>query len=132
MEVIIKQDTIYFEGILTLKQIDSKLIDKKISRSKDDIKQFDLTKVTLLDTAGAYIIIKTAKNLSLSKENIIFANEKDKNLVDIVFKNFPSTAEEELSSKSNVVFNSIYTLGKNTNNLLSEIKTSISFLGAIF
>lgn len=66
MEVIIKQDTIYFEGILTLKQIDSKLIDKKISRSKDDIKQFDLTKVTLLDTAGAYIIIKTAKNLSLS------------------------------------------------------------------
>lgn len=132
MEIIIKQNTIYFEGILTLKQIDSKLIDKKISRNKDDIKQIDLTKVTSLDTAGAYIIIKTAKDISLSKENIIFANEKDKNLVDIVFKNFPTTAEEQLSNKSNVVFNSIYTLGKNTNNLLSEVKTSISFLGAIF
>lgn len=91
-----------------------------------------MTKIVSLDTAGAYIVIKTVNDLNLSKEDIIFANEKDKNLVDIVFKNFPTTAEEELSNKSNVVFNSIYTLGKNTNNLLSEVKTSISFLGAIF
>ncbi|MED7819248.1 MULTISPECIES: MlaE family ABC transporter permease [unclassified Francisella] len=130
MDFKIDQDTIYFEGDLTLKKVKPKAIYKKIG---NHIKYLDISKVKSLDTAGAYFIIKIAKNLSLNKEQIITNNDKNKNLINIVFRNFPSKSDEELVGKSNnVVFNSIYTLGKNTNNLLSEIKASIVFLGAVF
>ncbi|API86478.1 MlaE family ABC transporter permease [Francisella uliginis] len=133
MDLKIDKDTIYFEGLLTLKQVKPKSIDKKINKIKNDIKHLDISKVDNLDTAGAYFIIKLANSLKLSKKQIIVNSEKNKNLIDIVFKNFPCQKDEELVKKTNnVVFNSIYTLGKNTNDLLSEIKASIGFLGAIF
>ena len=59
-------------------------------------------------------------------------NGKDKNLIELVANNYPTKIDKEYSHKSNIVFTSIYTLGKSTNNLLLEVKTSIIFLGAIF
>lgn len=132
MELTVKQDTIYFENLMTLKEINPKIIEKKIAKLKNQIKQIDITKVKDLDTAGAYIIIKTANLLNLTKENIVISSDRDNNLIDIVIKNFPTKIDEEFKNRSNVVFNSIYTLGKNTNNLLSEIKAGLGFLGAVF
>ena len=59
-------------------------------------------------------------------------NGKDKNLIELVANNYPTKIDKEYSNKSNIVFISIYTLGKSTNNLLLEVKTSIIFLVAIF
>ncbi|ASG67549.1 ABC transporter permease [Francisella halioticida] len=132
MDLKVDKDTIYFEGLLTLKQVKPKIIDKKIDKIKNNIKHLDISKIESLDTAGAYFVIRLANTLNLSKEQIIINNEKNKNLINIVIKNFPSQKDEELAKPNNVVFNSIYTLGKNTNNLLLEIKASIGFLGVVF
>ncbi|QIW09850.1 ABC transporter permease [Francisella sp. LA112445] len=133
MDFKIDKDIIYFEGLLTLKQVKPKIIEKNISKITSEIKLLDISKIEALDTAGAYFILKIANRLNLTKDQIITNDQRNKNLINIVNKNFPSKADEELIGKSNnVVFNSIYTLGKNTNNLLSEIKASIGFLGAIF
>ena len=59
-------------------------------------------------------------------------NSKDKNLIELVANNYPTKIDKEYSNKSNIVFISIYTFSKSTNNLLLEVKTSIIFLGAIF
>ncbi|APC91288.1 MULTISPECIES: MlaE family ABC transporter permease [Francisella] len=132
MEINIDQNTIYFAGLLTLKQINPKLVENKISRSKIKVKQIDVTKIEAFDTAGAYFILKVLKDLELTREDLIFDNEKDKKLIELVANNFPTKIDKSYSHKSNIVFTSIYTLGKNTNNLLLEVKTSIGFLGAIF
>lgn len=131
MEINIDQNTVYFAGLLTLKQINPKLVEKKVSRSKVKLNRIDITKIQALDTAGAYFILKVLKDLELTKEDLVFDNHKDKNLIELVANNFPTRVDKENSHKSNIVFTSIYTLGKNTNNLLQEIKASIGFLGAI-
>ncbi|ALB01881.1 ABC transporter permease [Francisella persica ATCC VR-331] len=131
MKINIDQNTIYFAGLLTLKRINPKLFEKKIFRAKATIKQIDITKIETIDTAGAYFILKILKDLGLTKKDLVF-NGKDKNLIDLVANNYPTKIDKEYSHKSNIVFTSIYTLGKSTNNLLLEVKTSIIFLGAIF
>ncbi|MDE4969680.1 ABC transporter permease, partial [Francisella tularensis subsp. holarctica] len=78
-----------------------------------------------------YFILKFLKDLELTKEYLIFDHHKVKNLIELVANNFPTRVDKENSNKSNIVFTSIYTLGKNTNNLLQEIKESIGFLGDI-
>ena len=102
MDLKIDKDTIYFEGLLTLKQVKPKSIDKKINKIKNDIRHIDISKVDNLDTAGAYFIIKLANTLKLSKKQIIVSNNKNKNknLIDIVFKNFPCQKDEELVKKN--------------------------------
>jgi phospholipid/cholesterol/gamma-HCH transport system permease protein len=132
MEIKFAQDTIYFEGLVTLKQIKPKLIEKKINSIKEHVKKINIANIESLDTAGAYFILRIAKQLNLTKENIIINNLKNEDLIEIVARNYPTKVEEELTKKSNFVFNSIYTLGKNTNDLLSEIKAGVGFLGAVF
>ena len=131
MNLKISDNTLYFNGLVTLKSIDAKLISKKLAESSNKISKIDLAEVQELDTSGAYIILKTLHKLNLEKNNLINCSKKNKDLIDIVNKNLPTKKDEEFKKKSNMVFNSIYTLGKNTNNLLNEVKISISFLGAI-
>ncbi|WP_425536901.1 hypothetical protein [Francisella-like endosymbiont] len=132
MKINIDQNTIYFAGLLTLKQINPKLVEKKIFRAKVTIKQIDITKIEILDTAGAYFILKILKDLGLTKKDLVLDNGKDKNFIEFIANNYPTKIDKEYSNKSNIVFISIYTLSKSTNNLLLEVKTSIIFLGAIF
>ncbi|AIT09036.1 ABC transporter permease [Candidatus Francisella endociliophora] len=132
MEIQVKEDTIYFQGLMTLKEINPKQVEKKINHSKKQITKVDISQINALDTAGAYFIIRTAASLNINKEQIIINNDKNRKMIELVTKNYPTKDDEKFINKSNVVFNSIYTLGRNTNNLLSEIKTSIGFLGAVF
>jgi len=131
MNLKISDNTLYFDGSVTLKSIDTKLISKKLSKSSDKITKVDLTEVKELDTSGAYVILKTLNDFGLTKNDLIVSSEKNKNLIELVSKNLPTKKDDEFQKKSNMVFSSIYMLGKNTNNLLSEIKISVSFLGAI-
>ena len=121
----------YFDGLVTLKNIDIKLIMKKLSHKSDKITQVDIAKIQELDTSGAYIILKTLSDLNLTKNNLTNCSEKNKNLINLVSTNLPTKKDDEFQEKSNIVFNSIYMLGKNTNNLLTDIRLTISFLGAI-
>ena len=131
MNLKISDNTLYFDGLVTLKNIDIKLIMKKLSHNSDKITQVDIAKIQELDTSGAYIILKTLSDLNLTKNNLTNCSEKNKNLINLVSTNLPTKKDDEFQEKSNIVFNSIYMLGKNTNNLLTEIRLTISFLGAI-
>lgn len=108
MKINIDQNTIYFAGLLTLKQI-------------------DITKIETLDTAGAYFILKILKDLGLPKKDLVLDNGKDKNLIELVANTYPTKIDKEYSNKSNIFLTSIYNIGKSTNNLLLEVKTSIIF-----
>ena len=132
MQIQLKDNTVYFEGMITLKELKPKQIDKKIATFKDNIQKIDINQITDLDTAGAYFILKIANSLGISKDQIVSNNHRNNKMIELVSQNYPSKTDSGLNHKSNVVFNSIYTLGKSTNSLLSEIKTSIGFLGAVF
>ncbi|QIV95665.1 phospholipid/cholesterol/gamma-HCH transport system permease protein [Allofrancisella inopinata] len=131
MNIKVVQNTIYFEGFLTLKQIKPKLIEKPLNSLKNNIQFVDITNVQELDTAGAYIILKTLAKFKLDKKQIICTSERNQNLINLTNRNLPTKEIGKFSKKPNAVFNSIYILGKNTNDLITEIKLSISFLGAI-
>lgn len=132
MQIHLKDNTIYFEGLITLKELNPKQVEKKIANFKNKIREIDINQITDLDTAGAYFILKVANSLNINKDQIISNNHRNKKMIELVSQNYPSKTNNELNHKSNVVFNSIYTLGKSTNNLLSEIKTGVGFLGAVF
>lgn len=131
MNLKISANTLYFCGSVTLKNINTKLIYKTLSKSSDNINKINMAEIQALDTAGAYIILKTLKKLQLTTDDLISCSEKNKSLIDLVNVNRPKTKDKKFIEKSNMVFNSIYMLGKNTNSILNEIKLSISFLGAI-
>lgn len=131
MNLKISENTLYFGGLVTLKSIDTKLISKKLAESSGKVTTVDLTEVQELDTSGAYIVLKTLRDLGLVESNLTNCSTKNKDLIELVRKNLPTEKDEEYQEKSNMVFNSIYMLGKNTNSLLNEVKISISFLGAI-
>lgn len=131
MNLKISDSTLYFNGLITLKNINAKLIVKKLSNLSNKVTQIDVSEIQELDTSGAYIILKTLRDLNLTKDDLVNCSEKNKNLIELVSTNLPTKKDEEFQEKSNMVFNSIYMLGKNANSLLNEIKISISFLGAI-
>ena len=67
MDFKIDNATIYFEGLLTLKQVSPKVIEKDINKITDEIKYLDISKIESIDTAGAYFILKIANNLKTKR-----------------------------------------------------------------
>ena len=84
----------YFDGLVTLKNIDIKLIMKKLSHNSDKITQVDIAKIQELDTSGAYIILKTLSDLNLTKNNLTNCSEKNKNLINLVSTNLPTKKDD--------------------------------------
>ena len=70
--------------------------------------------------------------MKVKRDNIITKNENNNSLINLINKNLPSNRNKNFSKNSNkMIFNSIYTLGNNTNNILTEIKSNIVFFGSI-
>ena len=59
MNLKISDSTLYFNGLITLKNINAKLIVKKLSNLSNKVTQIDVSEIQELDTSGAYIILKT-------------------------------------------------------------------------
>ncbi len=131
MNLAISYNTLYLKGPMTLKSVDTKIVAKKLSNLSSKINHIDGSEIQELDTSGAYIILKILADLQLSEDDLVNCSEKNKNLIKLVSSNLPTKEDDEFKEKTNMVFNSIYMLGKNTNSLINEIKISMSFLGAI-
>lgn len=131
MNIKISDNVLYFEGSLTLKNINAKILDKKLSSQSLSISAIDIAAVDTLDTAGAYIIIKYLKLFGLKQEQLLNCSHHNFKLIELTFLNYPTKVDEDFQDKSNNVFNSIYVLGKNTNDMFAEIRAGISFLGAV-
>lgn len=131
MNIKIDINTLYFEGDLTLKNINQSLINKVLSGNTEQITVIDINSIDSLDTAGAYTIITTLNKLNLLKKDILNDSTKNKNLIEVVDKNYVVDTAVEIKKRKFIVVNSIFTLGKGTNSLLEDTKVSISFLGSI-
>lgn len=131
MNIKISDNTIYFEGSLTLKNINTKILDKKLSSPSLNISSIDIGNVKELDTAGSYIIIKYLRFFNLSQDQLLSCSDKNFKLIELTGINYPTKVDEEFQKKPNTMFNSIYVLGKNTNDMFGEVRSAIAFLGAI-
>lgn len=95
MNIKISDNTIYFEGSLTLKNINTKILDKKLSSPSLNISSIDIGNVKELDTAGSYIIIKYLRFFNLSQDQLLSCSDKNFKLIELTGINYPTKVDEE-------------------------------------